>query len=434
MTDISRQGSPDLILELNFPASQRRNRWFCLPLNKARIANLLIDWNDGSPIQRVSHNTTGRANKHTDGPCVQHCYPRAKGDQDTTYSVKIYPDTRTATATPKDRNQKVYLDRFGDGTYWWENVSAIKSSVGWLNTFSLVNLFNCKSAPLFDPLFRFPDVTSLDVSRIKYMRGMFEGAQTFNQPIGCWNTFSVIDMSRMFQRASLFNQPLDTWDVSHVINMSDMFRGAVAFNQAIGCWNTSSAIDMSGMFDSACSFNQPLNTWDVSNVTNMSRMFRTADAFDQDLSDWKTGKVANMSMMFYGAWLFNGDISSWDTSQVTSMNGMFFDANAFNQSLSRWNVSKVVDMSDMFHNGASFNKPLDAWKVSGVRDMSFMFFGATSFKHRIDNWNISDSCDVTDMFGISSTCFEPERVNYVDSRVDDGKGMTWTIKLAVLSN
>ena len=53
------------------------------------------------------------------------------------------------------------------------------------------------------------------------MRGMFDEAAAFNQPIGAWNTsFSksdfgaVADMRGMFDEAAAFNQPIGAWNTS----------------------------------------------------------------------------------------------------------------------------------------------------------------------------------------------------------------------------
>jgi surface protein len=87
---------------------------------------------------------------------------------------------------------------------------------------------------------------------------MFEGATSFNQPIGNWNVSNVINTSRMFANATSFNQPIGNWNVSNVIIMSQMFSGATSFNQPIGNWNVSSVTNTSRMFVGATSFNQPI--------------------------------------------------------------------------------------------------------------------------------------------------------------------------------
>ena len=43
---------------------------------------------------------------------------------------------------------------------------------------------------------------------------MFEGAASFNQPIGNWDVSNCEDFYNMFEGATSFNQPIGDWDVS----------------------------------------------------------------------------------------------------------------------------------------------------------------------------------------------------------------------------
>lgn len=62
-------------------------------------------------------------------------------------------------------------------------------------------------------------------------------------------------------------------DTSNVTDMSYMFNGEESFNQPLGDkFDTSNVTNMSGMFCYAESFNQPVH-FDTSNVTDMYRMF-----------------------------------------------------------------------------------------------------------------------------------------------------------------
>ena len=64
---------------------------------------------------------------------------------------------------------------------------------------------------------------SPDLSHVKSMDNMFEGAISFNQPLEHWDVSNVTSMYHLFQRASAFNQPLEKWNVSNVTNMKEMF-------------------------------------------------------------------------------------------------------------------------------------------------------------------------------------------------------------------
>ena len=69
------------------------------------------------------------------------------------------------------------------------------------------------------------------------MFGMFNRAESFNQPLNNWDVSNETDMERMFRGASSFNQPLNDWNVS---NVHDMFVEATSFNHALlGTWSSS---------------------------------------------------------------------------------------------------------------------------------------------------------------------------------------------------
>jgi len=295
-----------------------------------------------------------------------------------------------------------------------------------------------------------------NISNIKRISHMFNGAISFNQTIGSWTMSNVTYIHNMFQGATAFNQPIDSWDLSNVISMSHLFYGATAFNQPIGSWNTTNVKNMRYLFFGATSFNQPLGSWNTENVTSMYYMFYGAISFNQDIStwntrfvndmhfmfygassfnqnigSWNTGRVKDMRNIFYGATSFNGDINSWDVSRVENMYGMFNKASAFNQDISSWDVSKVKNMNDMFYKAISFNQDISSWKPSSalsmvymfsyanvfnqdisawdvgkVINMSYMFYGANSFNQNIESWNLSNVTNMENMLDNSGISCE----------------------------
>ena len=207
-----------------------------------------------------------------------------------------------------------------------------------------------------------------DLSLVKKMSGMFNGATSFNQDIGLWDVGQVADMSFMFADASSFNQDIGDWDVGQVSNMIAMFLGASSFNQGIGDWNVGQVTNMRSMFLGASSFNQDIGDWDVGQVTNMYYIFSNASAFNQDIGDWNVGQVSNMSGMFHNTSSFNQDIGDWDVGRVSTMYGMFFGATSFNQNLGNWVFNGSVNLNFMLDNSGldcdNYSASLIGWAAN----------------------------------------------------------------------
>lgn len=183
-----------------------------------------------------------------------------------------------------------------------------------------------------------------DLSNVQDMSYMFRLARNFtgNASIGDWNTSGVNNMKGLFSGAQAFNQPLDKWDTGNVTDMSAMFSQASVFNHSINSWNTSNVTNMSEMFAFALVFNQPLNNWNTSKVTDMAAMFHFITNFNQPLNNWDTSKVTSMSHMLHGCTAFNQPLDHWDTSNLTDANIMLSLATSFNQSLETWNLPSLT--------------------------------------------------------------------------------------------
>jgi surface protein len=328
-----------------------------------------VDWGDGT-IE--TFNTSGN---------VSHIYSSA-GE----YTIKIDGTLTTfgvgATGLPSSRPYVIGCSSFG-------NIGLI----------SLSGAFRgCANLTLM-PAELPPSITNIE--------RIFEGATSFNQNIGIWDTSGVTNMFRAFFGATSFNQNIGTWDTSATINMASMFNGATSFNQDIGGWNTSSVTSLASMFNGATSFNQDIGGWNTSNVTNMSSMFNFATIFDQDIGGWDTSVVTNMSFMFGNTPAFNQNIGSWDTSGVTNMNSMFNNATSFNQGIGGWNTSNVTNMANMFRSATAFNQDIGDWDTSSVTTVSAMFRSATAFNQDIGGWDTSSVTIMAEMFQ-SATLFNQD--------------------------
>jgi surface protein len=91
-----------------------------------------------------------------------------------------------------------------------------------------------------------------------------------------------------------------------------MFNGAKSFNQNIGNWNTSNARRFNGMFANSY-FNQDISNWNTSKLEYIYSMFDNDPSFNQDISKWDVSKVQNMYYMFNNATSFNQpNIGNWN--------------------------------------------------------------------------------------------------------------------------
>ena len=92
-------------------------------------------------------------------------------------------------------------------------------------------------------------VNNWNISNVKFMDNMFNGARVFNQPLDKWDTSNVKDMRYMFQNASSFNETLDSWNTSNVTSMTQMFSGCYNLTSLdLSSFNTSNVFIMNYMF------------------------------------------------------------------------------------------------------------------------------------------------------------------------------------------
>ena len=249
-----------------------------------------------------------------------------------------------------------------------------------------------------------------------------------DQSIAKWDVSKVRDMSGMFNGASSFKLDISKWDVSKVRTMGKMFRNAQSFNHNLcgSGWVRSNALK-TGMFDGSfgtisekvcvvqprgqchpppkvASERKIDKLWGSERKLLASvlprptsvRVFASKaelkiavdnylkspekDCHDCDIGEWDVSRVTDMADLFSGAAKFNGDISKWDVSRVKHMSRMFKGALIFNGDISKWDVSRAAEMSSMFENADNFNSDISKWDVSGVTDMGNMFCSADKFK------------------------------------------------------
>lgn len=250
-------------------------------------------------------------------------------------------------------------------------------------------------------------------SYVQSLRGMFDGAYSFNQDISMWDVSNVVNMDYMFNNASKFNQDLSEWCVSLIPKKPNNFdlstadwtlpkpvwgtcprredgsvplepnpSGLKADYSGTGWYKATDtgtvfckgvpALEKAVFEEGGLEYVSVYTKEDakaygeraaVSNITDMDSFFANDATFNEDISTWDVSNVVSMSLMFVRATSFNSDISSWDVSSVTDMYGMFYEATSFNSDISSWNVSNVTEMGSMFYDATSFNQDLSSWCV-----------------------------------------------------------------------
>lgn len=217
------------------------------------------------------------------------------------------------------------------------------------------NMFAAKAAALnpviVDPL----DLSRFNTSKVKSMRGMFQGTHYSSIDISNFNTSSVTDMEEMFQAmAYTTGLNLSGLNVRNVANINRLFNDSKSLT----------SINLSG--------------WQLDSVNNMSYMFSQLHALSNlNLSGFTTKNVTDMHHMFNECHaLTDLDLSSFDTSKVTNMNNMFRDDFALkNLNLSSFNTSNVENMAEMFrHSGAIYPLDVSSFDTRKVTDMTNMFY------------------------------------------------------------
>ncbi len=287
------------------------------------IVDVLIDWDDGSPIEEIF-----------DEGDVLHTYSLAGN-----YQVKI-------------QNR---LTKFGKGSFTYTNADKLTK------------------------------VINFGEIKLNSLSGAFRDAINLTQITALPSINSTItDISYCFKGATGFNDSyINNWNVSGVTNMESTFENAISFNQPLNNWNVSQVTNMESMFENALIYNQSIENWNVSNVTNMSKMFKNAEIYNQPLNNWssKTSNVVDMSYMFNNAYQFNQDINNWVVSGVTNMDSMFENAYQFNQDLSDWNITNVLSMNNMFKNvtlsKTNYDFLLTSWS-SQILNLGVNFNGGNS--------------------------------------------------------
>jgi len=256
-----------------------------------------------------------------------------------------------------------------------------------------------------------------------YMRTLFMGAQTFNEPIASWDTSNVLTMYQMFWDARAFNQPIGNWNTTKVTSMDYMTYNAYAFRQNISGWNTV-ALNRN---ISPPDFHAPPSTadrpvWGTTPVlilyaNNATVRYASANALSSVPTfvyenprgtgfEWfaivdnsattmirnyatnlSSGASSGVGITYF---TYNGNLVPFNnivTTRMTYMRSMLENLPLFNQPMASWDTSNVTDMYCLFANDYKFNQNISKWNTSNVTDMGYMLYENRVFNQNISGWN-----------------------------------------------
>lgn len=131
-------------------------------------------------------------------------------------------------------------------------------------------------------------------------------ADSFNQPIGNWDTSNVITCHFMFFSAINFNQDIGNWDMGKIIRTESMFQNATSFNQDLGNWNLQALVMASSMLNNSglncVNYSKTLKGWGMNNNTanNVNIGSVAPLSYSSDIISYRSALIAK-------GWQITGD-------------------------------------------------------------------------------------------------------------------------------
>jgi surface protein len=281
---------------------------FRMPLTTSTNLGFTVNWGDGSPLETITDHTLAIHDYGTAG----------------TYTISV-----TGAILGWQFNGGGDRLKMLDVKQWSGLNISVSDGFEGCGNFGVIT---ATDAPL---------ITSSG-SLQRYFR-----SSSFNGNISSWDVSIVSNFSEMFEFSSFNNggsPDINNWQIRNntSVRMSKLFKSC-PFNQPIGNWDTSSVVQMDSMFTNNSAFNQYIGNWNTSNVSTMFVMFQGTSSFNQNIST----KTINTGLP--------NEYIAWDTSNVTNMQGMFASATAFNQDIGNWNVSNVTNFGSFMLNKTAAN-------------------------------------------------------------------------------
>ncbi|MFV0346228.1 MAG: BspA family leucine-rich repeat surface protein [Bacteroidales bacterium] len=455
------------------------NERFVLPLTYGAAYGFIIDWGDGTAPEAYD----GVAQ---DLDC-KHDYIEAG-----IYTIKIKGTLsgRLPKITIIDeqvRDKLLSVAQWGDGR--WSSMEEAFSDCKNMDV-------TAKDIPNFSELTdlssMFRGCTSLrgtatfsewDVSTVKKMNNMFQGASVFDQNIGTWDVSSLEEAGYMLAEARLsvanYDSLLIGWNRQVVASTaktgvpfhggnSKYCKGETARNSLINnSWGEGGTIPDKGLDCTEQELNSFITRWSLAAYGEV--MIPTIISENYDFTvDWGDGsepQLFNSSPVIaihsytnpipevftvkiranqdndgdgknetgFPRMSFEGipykdkiiDVVQWGSIKWQSMEEMFkgcvnLDVSAEDAP----NLTDVSSMSSVFEDCSSLvgTSAFNTWNVEGVEDMSRLFKGAKYFNQELNTWIVSNVLDMRHMFR-DAEAFNQDLSKWAVGRVEDMRYM-----------
>ncbi len=177
-----------------------------------------------------------------------------------------------------------------------------------------------------------------DVSWMMVISGSFSGCSELKVTATDVPNLSEVNfMLEMFKNCTSITEipNLNQWNLSKVRNMNFMFEGASSFNQDISQLNVSNAKEMKGLLKGATAFNQNLGSWIIKGGALLNDIFSDSGMDCVNYSNTLKGWAGNPKM---GKFVRLSSNIKYDKSAATSRKNLI--------DTKGWYISDDIEVSD----------------------------------------------------------------------------------------
>lgn len=248
-----------------------------------------------------------------------------RGDFDYTYQKENDP---SITGSGKGTYAKNVIDVSEAGAY----IISITPKISLAFDYGKSNVLPSERAQ-FKELKQWGDVVWMMV-----ISGSFSGCSELKVTATDVPNLSEVNfMLEMFKNCTSITEipNLNQWNLSKVRNMNFMFEGASSFNQDISQLNVSNAKEMKGLLKGATAFNQNLGSWIIKGGALLNDIFSDSGMDCVNYSNTLKGWAGNPKM---GKFVRLSSNIKYDKSAATSRKSLI-DTNG-------WYISDDIEVSD----------------------------------------------------------------------------------------